>query len=85
MRKVCGTLEDCKNAVMLLLGKDVTVRHNKGRNKIAVYSGIVTEAYGGVFVIKTEKTGVDRMSFSYKDILCGDIRLKEGHQGLATQ
>ena len=77
MRKATGTIEEARSSVLALMGKSVIVRHNKGRNKIVVYDGIVTEAYGGVFVVKTEKLSPGRISFSYKDVLCGDIRLKE--------
>ncbi|MEG1710397.1 MAG: Veg family protein [Clostridia bacterium] len=77
MRKSEGTIEQCRKAVMLLIGKSIIVRHNKGRNKIAVFDGVISEAYSGVFVIKIKSAIQDRMSFTYKDILCGDIRIKE--------
>lgn len=54
----------------------VTVRHNAGRNKVMVFVGTVSEVYGGVFVIKTENGVTDRRTFSYQDMLCGDIRLR---------
>ena len=77
MRKATGTIEEARSSVLALMGKSVIVRHNKGRNKIVVYDGIVTEAYGGVFFFFSEKLSPGRISFSYKDVLCGDIRLKE--------
>lgn len=77
MPKTIATVQQCKNAISLLLGKKVTVRHNRGRNKIYVFVGTISEVYNAVFVIKTENLTTDRQTFSYQDILCGDIKLKE--------
>ena len=38
MRKATGTIEEARSSVLALMGKSVIVRHNKGRNKIVVYS-----------------------------------------------
>ena len=76
MRKSTATVQQCRQAISSLIGKKVTVRHNAGRNKVMVFVGTVSEVYGGVFVIKTENGVTDRRTFSYQDMLCGDIRLR---------
>ena len=77
MHKSNGTIEECRSSVLQLIGKNITVKHNKGRNKIVTYDGSITEAYNGIFVMKIDNDIIDRLSFSYKDILCGDIKIKE--------
>ena len=68
MRKSTATVQQCRQAISSLIGKKVTVRHNAGRNKVMVFVGTVSEVYGGVLT--------DRRTFSYQDMLCGDIRLR---------
>ncbi len=76
MRKTTATVSQCRNAVSSLLGKKVTIRQNRGRNKIMTFCGIVSEVYDGIFVVKTAHSVAGRMTFSYQDMLCGEIRLK---------
>ena len=77
MKRSTVTVNQCKDAISALIGKKVTVKHNRGRNKVYVFVGTISEAYGAVFVVKTENLITDRQTFSYQDILCGDIRLRE--------
>ena len=74
MRKACDTIELAKHEVANLLGKPVKIRYNKGRNKIVYYLGEVSEIYTSVFIIKIKGELFDRLSCSYKDVLCGDIK-----------
>ncbi len=69
-----SSLDDVRKAVMLLKGKEINMEVNKGRNRIVKLSGIIDQVYPSMFVIKPcEKVDLDRMSFSYNDVLCGDI------------
>lgn len=71
------SIDQAKAQVYELLGHNVAVRHNKGRNRIARYEGKVSEAHPNVFVIELYGELFDRISCSYSDVVCGEIALKE--------
>ncbi len=59
------------------IGKRVKVKANKGRRKIAITEGIITETYPSIFLIETDddKSFARTMSFSYTDVLTRDVRM----------
>ena len=68
-------LVQVKEKVNDLKGKDVNLAVNKGRNKIVKLRAVITEVYPSMFVISpVTKVDLDRKSYSYNDILCGDVR-----------
>ena len=77
MRKINVSVEQCRRAVNSMVGKSVTVKCNRGRNKFFVFDGVISEAYPAVFIVKTDDVTEGRRSFSYQDILCGNIRIRE--------
>lgn len=62
-----------KEKVKQLLGKNVVVKLNRGRNKVKSYRGIVSEAHPNVFVVELSDEIFDRISCSYTDMLCGEV------------
>ncbi|MDE7454392.1 MAG: Veg family protein [Clostridia bacterium] len=70
------TLDSAKNYVESLVGQDVNVKVNRGRNKIRKYKGIVSEAHPNVFVVKLKDDLFDRISCTYTDIVCGNIYIE---------
>lgn len=75
MKKPC-TLPQVKETIETLKGKDVKLKINKGRNKIVHLTAIINEVYPAMFVIRpTCPVDLDRRSFSYGDMLCGDIEI----------
>lgn len=71
------SIDQAKTQVQSLLGRNVAVRLNKGRNRIKRYNGVVSETYSNVFVIKLFNELFDTISCSYSDVVCGEIALKE--------
>lgn len=68
------TISQVKQKVMSLKGTVVPVKVNKGRNKIVSLNAKIDQVYPSMFVIKpTSQVDLDRMSYSYNDVLCGDI------------
>ena len=59
-----------------LKGKDLKIRLNKGRNKIQFFSGKIDEIYSSVFVVQIYDSVFDRLSCTYQDVLCGDVKFK---------
>lgn len=77
MRKAEGSLDYAKQLVDKLYGKQIDIKYNKGRNKIIHYKGEISERHANVFVITVYNDIIDRLSCSYADILCGEIKMKE--------
>ncbi|MBO7218525.1 MAG: Veg family protein [Clostridia bacterium] len=68
-------LLEVKEKVLGLKGKDIDLAVNKGRNKIVKLRAVITEVYPSMFVISpVTNVDLDRKSYSYNDILCGDVR-----------
>lgn len=69
------SIQDVKSKIEELKGKDVVFRINKGRNKIVELKAQVEQVYPSMFIIKpTTKADLDKTSYSYSDVLCGDIK-----------
>ena len=68
------TIIDVKNKVNSLQGQNIPLKINKGRNKIVSLTAIIEKVYPSMFVISpTSKVDLDRKSYSYSDVLCGDV------------
>ena len=79
MRK-SANLDDIKAKVDKLKGKPVSVRLNRGRNRVKNYRGVISEVHNNVFVVTLDgSTVIDRISCSYSDMLCGEVTLSEQH------
>ena len=68
-------LDEVKSIVKQLQGKNIAMIVNKGRNKLVKLNATIDKVYPSMFIIKPEDASeLDRTSFSYSDILCGDIQ-----------
>lgn len=67
------TIDSAKDYVESLVGQNVDLKVNRGRNKIKRYKGVVSEAHPNVFVVKLDDDVFDRISCTYTDIVCGSI------------
>jgi uncharacterized protein Veg len=71
-------VNNVRNAVMNQTGKRVKIRINRGRHKIDVTEGIISETYPSIFLIKIQESKdmpVRTVSYSYTDILTKDVEL----------
>ena len=61
-------------------GSRVKIQLDRGRNKIDVQEGVIQKAYPSVFTVlvddEREENPPQLLSFSYKDIITRDIRMK---------
>ena len=72
--KNLSTINDVKNKINMLKGQNIALKINKGRNKIVSLTAIIDQVYPSMFMISpTSKVDLDRKSYSYSDVLCGDI------------
>ncbi len=75
LRSSSVRLDEVKSIVKQLQGKNIAMIVNKGRNKLVKLNATIDKVYPSMFIIKPEEASeLDRTSFSYSDILCGDIK-----------
>ncbi len=73
MKKVKTSLESVKNQINLLKGKEINLKVNEGRKKIKTFNGKVDKVYPSVFSVTILGGGLK--TFSYSDVLCGDVEI----------
>ena len=72
------TLNAVKDKINSLKGQNLHLSINKGRNKIVTLTATIQGVYPSMFVISpTSPVDLDRKSYSYNDVLCGDIQFLE--------
>ncbi len=72
--KTLSTISDVKEKILGLKGQNISLRVNKGRNKIVSLTATINQIYPSMFVIEpTCEVDLDRKSYSYCDVLCGDV------------
>ncbi|MCH5154585.1 MAG: Veg family protein [Clostridiales bacterium] len=76
MRRRAVNIQEVKRKIEGLRGKNLQLAVNKGRNQIVRLDGQIVDLFPYVF---TFRSGEDLVSFSYSDIICGDIRI--GYSG----
>lgn len=82
MRKKTQSIEAIKAKIHSMLGKNISMSVCRGRKRISKYSGIIENTFPSVFIVrlKTNKKDTERipcLSYSYNDVLCGDVQIEE--------
>ena len=75
MRKINYGLDDIKLKITALKGQSVQMRINRGRKKIESVTAMIKDVYPSVFTIKTADEKLQ--TFSYFDVLCGNVVMDE--------
>ncbi|NSW75885.1 MAG: Veg family protein [Candidatus Atribacteria bacterium] len=71
------SLDQIKEWVNLIIGKEVLVEVNKGRKKTIVRKGVVENTYPFFFTLRVDVDGsCQRISFNYVDILTKTVELE---------
>lgn len=78
------TLVEIKEVLDANVGKKVIVVANGGRKKTIKRSGLLEETYPSVFIVKLDKDKhpVERISYSYTDVLTNTVQLTMCEEGL---
>lgn len=71
MRARARSVDDVKRSIAELKGKSLSVSVNKGRKKTVRLSGEIVDLFPSVFTFRA--VAGDLVSFSYSDVICGDI------------
>ncbi|MBQ9114150.1 MAG: Veg family protein [Clostridia bacterium] len=78
MIKPSKNIADVKRLVNDCRAQRVAVRVNLGRNKSVSYSGILSGIYPSLFTVKPDEEGfLGKTSYSYSDLLCGNVKIKK--------
>jgi uncharacterized protein Veg len=77
MRKIVYGLDEIKKKINELKGRNVQMSINRGRKKIEFVSATIKDVYPSVFTIKTDDEKLQ--TFSYFDVMCGNVILNEKH------
>ena len=75
MRQRATSVEEVKRKISELKGKDLSVAVNRGRKKVTRMSGVIVDLFPSVFTFRA--AAGDLVSFSYSDVICGDIVFRE--------
>ena len=67
------TIDMIKNKIDNRIGDNVKVVYNGSRNRREEYSGVISEIYNYIFIIKMESN--EKKSFSYSDVLTNTIEI----------
>lgn len=62
-----------KSQIEELIGKEVSIKVNVGRNKYEYYDGVIVDTYPYLFTVKVQDL---IKSFSYVDVLTKDVQVK---------
>lgn len=78
MIKPISNLRTIKAEIERFYKKDVCVHVNLGRNKYSDYTGKLSGVYPALFtVLPDDKNYRGKTAYSYSEILCGSVRIKE--------
>lgn len=72
------SVDDIRQVVKENVGKEVTVKADKGRKRIVTKTGVIIDAFPSVFTVKVNNDfDVERtVSYSYTDILTSAVKLQ---------
>ena len=78
MRKSIFNLNEVKDRILSIKGKNVDITINHGRKKMSTYNGFVENIYPSVFTVRiVDDERLKNVTCSYSDVLCGDVRIDE--------
>lgn len=72
-------IKKVKFSVNKQIGSKVKIRANRGRHKIDVTEGIISQTYPSIFLVEVkneEDSSTQMVSFSYTDVLTKDVQMQ---------
>ena len=75
MRKINLGLDEVKEKIKALKGNKIEMNINRGRKKIDTINGIIENIYPSVFTVKVDSPTNQIQTFSYFDVLCGNVKI----------
>ena len=76
MKTKPNTIENIKQRILELKGREVDLKINRGRRKISSYRARIEDVYASVFTVRSCSLDLETINtYSYNDILCGEVRI----------
>ncbi|HHW90468.1 MAG TPA: hypothetical protein GX745_06185 [Clostridiales bacterium] len=76
MRKPVYEMDAVKKRILSLKGKNIKLTVHRGRKRYVRYTGVLEEIYPSVFTVRVnEQKAMDIITYSYSDVLCGDVKI----------
>lgn len=75
MKKMPNTVDNIKQKIMELKGQVVDLHINRGRRKVSTYRARIENVYASVFTVKSLNVEENINTYSYNDILCGEVKI----------
>lgn len=75
MKRNLETIESVRNRIKTLKGHNVKFQVNKGRKRYVSFNGTITAIYPSVFTIFAETEEQKERSYSYTEVLCGNVKV----------
>ena len=76
MKKMPNTIDNIKQEILELKGKEVKLDVNRGRRKVSSYRARIENVYASVFTVRSCSLDIDSIyTYSYNDILCGEVKI----------
>ena len=73
MRKIGLNIDQVKTQILSLKGREVEMNINRGRKKIETVNGVIKDVYPSVFTVAIKTQNSTIKTFSYYDVLCGNV------------
>ncbi len=78
MRRTTLDIGGVKSKILALKGETVEMNINRGRKRIESVSGVIKDVYPSVFTVVVKESKQGLQTFSYYDVLCGNVVFVEG-------
>lgn len=75
MKKNLKTIQNVREDLNKMKGEKVNMLVNRGRKKIVRFDAVLVDTYPSVFTVMPEDDEQNKQSFSYTEILCGNVRI----------
>lgn len=76
MKKMPNTVDNIKKQILELKGKEVNLDINRGRRKVSSYRARIENVYASVFTVRSCSLELESIfTYSYNDILCGEVKI----------
>ena len=73
MRRMTMDINQIKTKILSLKGREVEMNINRGRKKIDTVNGVIKDVYPSVFTVIIKSQTQTIQTFSYYDVLCGNV------------
>ncbi len=73
MKAPIGKLSSVKEQIANLKGTEIEMSINRGRKKFDIVSATIADVYPSVFTVKIKGVNQTVQTFSYFDVLCGNV------------